>query len=149
MSHPISDTYLDVQVARAEAVLAGAGAFDTTPAVMACPGFATVVLFVEYTRAGAGGKVKLKVEGSPQASGAVWHQLSVYGVGAIAAGSDTTSIEQREFIEYGSTGAGKELFMVKVNLHGGIERLRVAAAESGAVGTPGTVKITANFAAEV
>lgn len=55
--HPISDTYLDVQVARAEALLPAGGAFDTTPTEMPCPGFTQVTLFVEYTRGGAGGDV--------------------------------------------------------------------------------------------
>jgi hypothetical protein len=145
MDHPISTTYLDVQTARASAVLAAAGAYDSAPTEMYCPGFRFVTLFGEYTRGGAGGKVKLKLEVSPSSSGTVWHQMSLYNQGTNVAGADTKSTLQREEVEYGSNAAAKELFTLSAYLDGNAERLRVICAESGAVGTPGTVKVTAHF----
>jgi hypothetical protein len=143
--HPISTTYLDVQVARVSAVLLGAGAFDAAPVEMFCSNFHSVMLFIEYTRAGAGGKVKLKIEGSQVGSGSEWFQVSLYNPGAPVANSDSTSVFQREFEEYGSTAAGIEKVALPISLYGAFERLRIAAAESGAVGTPGTCKVTARF----
>lgn len=145
MNHPISTTYLDVQIARASAALAAAGAYDTTPTAMFCPGFKRVTLFGEYTRGGAGGAVNLKIEGSPVGTGDVWHNLTQYSAGTLAVNADTTSGVQREILKYGSTGAAIEKFAVTVELNGAVERLRVNCAEIGAVGTPGTVKVTAKF----
>lgn len=144
MDHPISTTYLDVQVAKASVVLPAAGAYDT-PLEMACPGFQTATLFVEYTRGGAGGAITLKPELSPVASGDAWHQASHFSEPAIAGGSDTVALTQREAVKYAATGATIEKFTVTLALNGAVERLRVACAESGAVGTPGTAKITAVF----
>jgi hypothetical protein len=145
MDHPISTTYLDVAVARASAALAAAGAYDATPTEMFCPGFKRVTLFGEYTRGGAGGAVNLKIEGSPVGTGDVWHTLTQYSGAVLALGSDSVSGVQREVLKYGSTGAAIEKFTVTVDLNGAVERLRVNCAESGAVGTPGTVKVTAKF----
>lgn len=143
---PISDTYLNIQVARASAVLPGAGAFDVAPVAMPCPGFEQVTLFIEYTRGGAGGDVQFKLEASPVGSGDVWHQLSAFTGAAAVSGADTVSNVQREEIEYGSTGAAIEKFTYgPVQLGGAVERLRVPCQESGAAGTPGTCKVTAVF----
>lgn len=143
--HPISDTYLDVQVARASSLLPAGGAFDTTPTEMQCPGFTQVTLFVEYTRGGAGGDVQFKVELSPVYTGDVWHQVGQYAAAAVASGSDVVSNVQRQEVEYGSTGAAIEKFAFGPIDITGAERMRVNCQESGAVGTPGTCKVTASF----
>lgn len=144
-THPVSTTYLDVQVARASAALPAAGAFDTSPTVMRCPAFQKVTLFIEYTRGGAGGKVKVKIETSPVNTGDVWHMPDLYNPATPVAGADSVSPIQREYLEYGATGAAIEKHEIPVYLGGAVERLRIACAESGAVGTPGTCKITASF----
>ena len=146
MAHPISQLYLDQQVARVSAVLLGAGAFDVAPLELACPGFDFCTLFITYTRAGAGGSVRMLPEFSPVSAGAVWHRKSLYGPAVVAAGADSASLEQRESILYTSTGAGAELSVFgPISLDGTVERLRVAAAEVGAVATPGTVEVLARF----
>jgi hypothetical protein len=145
MDHPISSVYLDQQVARASAVLPGAGAFDAAPVALFCSGFVSAMLFLEYTRAGAGGRVRMRVEGSPDVTGDTWYQISLYNPGAPVANADSVSPFQREFLEYGSTAAGIEKTAIPVTLYGGFQRIRVVCAESGAVGTPGTVKVTAHF----
>ena len=146
MAHPVSSTYLDQQVARVSAVLLGAGAFDAAPLELACPGFDFVTFFVTYTRAGAGGSVRLRPEFSPVSAGAVWHQKALYGPAVVAAGADAASLEQRESILYTSTAAGAETSVLgPFDLNGTVERLRVACAEVGAVATPGTCEVLARF----
>lgn len=134
--------------ARASAVLAGAGAYDTTPIALPCAGFVYMLLLVSYTRAGAGGSVGLKIEALlPDLSSSIWYQFTTYKQGTVVAGSDTASLVQRESIVYQATGAGAELFTYGPLLLGGnIEQVRINAHEVGAVGTPGTVRIEARFA---
>ena len=146
MAHPISYLYLDQRVARVSAVLLGAGAFDVAPLELACPGFDFVTLFITYTRAGAGGSVRLRPEFSPVSAGAVWHSKALYGAAVIAAGVDAASLEQRETLLYTSTGAGAETSVLgPLDLGGTVERLRIACAEIGAAATPGTCEILARF----
>lgn len=148
MAHPISTTYLDQQTARASVPLPAAGAFDSAPTALACPGFDFLTLYFTYTRGGAGGAFKFKIEVSPDSSGSVWHQAALYSPGTVTPGSDTGSTTQREHITYQSTGAGAELFVYgPVEMGGTVERVRIVAAETGAVGTPGTLKIEARFGA--
>lgn len=148
MAHPISETYLDQQTARVSAVLVAAGAFDSAPTALACPGFDFVTLFFKYTRGGAGGAFKFKIEISPDSTGSVWHQATLYSPGTVTAGADTLSTDQREAVSYQATGASAELFVFgPLELGGTIERVRVNAAETGATGTPGTLEIKARFGA--
>jgi hypothetical protein len=146
MAHPISSIPLDQQVARTSAILLPASAFDVAPRELTCPGFDFVTLFVTYTRAGAGGSVRLRPEFSPVSTGAVWHSKALYGPAVVAAGADAASLEQRETLLYTSTGAGAETTVFgPLDLGGTIERLRIACAEIGAAGTPGTCEILARF----
>ena len=147
MPHPISTTYLDQQVARVSAPLPGAGAYDAAPAELPCPSFDYVTLYVTYTRAAAGGAVTLRVDFSPDSTGTVWNRKTLYAPAVLAAGVDAASLEQRETITYTSTAAGAELSVLgPINLGGTAERIRIACAESGAVGNPGTCEIVARFA---
>lgn len=150
MPHPISDTYLDVQTARASAALPGAGAFDPAPAELACPGFDFVTFYCTYTRGAAGGAFEFKIEAAPNSSGTVWHQSTLYSPGTVAPGSDVVSDIQREGIEYEATGAPAELFVYgPLELRGTVERIRVSARETGVAGTPGTLSIEARFSSMV
>jgi len=135
-----------VQTARVAAVLPAAGAFDAAPLEMPCPGFEHVTLFISYTRGGAGGDMQFRIEANPDSTGGTWHRAGLFSPGAVASGADSLSNLQRESVEYGSTGAGAETVIYgPLELYGGVERLRVACAESGAVGTPGTAGIQARF----
>jgi len=143
---PISPSYLDMPTMRASAVLPGAGAFDASPLEVPCQDFKFVTLYITYTRGGAGGAVTLRIEVSPDTSGNTWYRSGLYEPAAVASGSDATSELQREFIKYGSTAAGAEYVVFgPLVLQGGIQRMRIACAESGAVGTPGTCAIRALF----
>jgi len=142
---------LRIQEARASAALPAAGAFDASPTELVCADMEFVLLYITYTRAGAGGAVTFKVEVSPRTADDAtledWYQAGILAGGAVAAGSDTTSAIQREEVEYQATGAGAETFVYgPIELRSNVERIRIPCAESGAVGTPGTVQITAVFA---
>lgn len=144
--HPVSATYLDQQQARVSAALPAAGAYDATPTEMQCPSAEWVTLYVSYTRGAAGGRVQVRPDFSPDSTGAVWHQMSVYSPGLVAVGADTTSGIQREQAEYGATAAAIERFTIgPIELGAGTERLRVACRESGVVGTPGVCEVEARF----
>ena len=134
-----------VQTARASAALPAAGAYDAAPTVMHCAGFETCTLFIAYTRGGAGGDMQFRVEVSPDSAGAVWHRGGVYAPGTPASGTDVVSNLQRESVEYGSTGAGREDVVYGPFDLRGAARLRVPCCESGAIGTPGTSAIEARF----
>jgi len=130
---------------RAAAALAAAGAFDATPLEIRTTGMDVLVLYITYTRAGAGGAVELHPEFSPRgvdlAGVEDWFRSTIYSAGAVAAGGDTPSLLQREEYTYQATAAGAETFVYALELNGGVERVRVPCAESGAVGTPGACHI--------
>ena len=145
--HPISTTYLDVQEARALAVLPAAGAWDAAPTEMPCPSFDYVLLYISYTEgAVVGGALDIRIDVSPDSTGTVWHQGTAYSTGAVVGGADTNSAFQRENITYDPTGVAREYFVFgPVALNGTVERIRVVARESGQMGTPGTCQIEARF----
>lgn len=138
-------------VLRASAALAGAGAWDATPTVSFSTGATTVLLSLTYTRGAAGGAFDFQIHTSiysvaanvPAGAGE-WAIEAIYAAGAVVAGVDTTSLVQREFERYTSQGAADETFTFgPIELYGNIERIRVRARESGVVGTPGDLQITA------
>jgi len=153
MPHPISTTYLDVQEARASAVLTAAGAWDAAPLELASPYFDEVNLAFTYTRGGAAGAFDFQVETSPYsvaanvpAGASEWVTQAIYAAGGVVAGADTQSRVQREYETYQATGAGAEDFSYgPLNLGATVERIRVNARESGNVGAPGTLQIEAFF----
>ena len=144
MEHPISDTYLDVQTARAAAALAAVGAWDAAPVAMTCGDFHFVTLYMKYTRGGAGGSFDFRIDVSPDKTN--YYQTAIYAPGAVVAGADTGSDIQREHINYQATAAGAESFVYgPIELRGTVEAMRVVAREVGAVGTPGTLGVVAVF----
>jgi hypothetical protein len=146
MGQPINATYLNQQIARASAVLPGAGAWDAAPTDIQCSDFDFVTLFITYTRGAAGGAVDFRIEVSPDVTGTAWHRLSVQAIGAVVAGADVESDVQAADFGYTATGAAAEYFSYgPLDLMGTAERIRVAAQETGAVGSPGTCEIELRF----
>lgn len=147
MAQPINATYLNQQVARAWAALPAAGAWDATPTEIQCSDFGYVTLYMSYQRGAVGGAVDLRVEVSPDVTGAVWHRLSVTAVGAVAAGVDVTSLVQAGDFSFTPTGANREYITYgPIDLQGTAERITVAAQETGVVGNPGSCEIELRFA---
>jgi hypothetical protein len=144
MDHPVSNIYLDRQIARVEAALAAAGAWDTTPLELPCAVFDNATLYFKYTRGGAGGSFDFSIEVSPD--GVNFYQTSIYSPGAVVPGADTGSDVQREFINYQAVGAAAEYFIYgPLELKGTADVIRINVREVGAVGTPGTLGIAAYF----
>lgn len=144
-TRPISPSYLDLQTARATVVLPGAGAYDATPIELPCQEYDFMTLYIAYTRGDTGGAFKMKIEVSPDTSGDTWYRSTVYDAGAVAGGSDTTSLFQREELQYTATGATVEKVVFRVTLDAGVQRVRIPCAEAGAVGKPGTLGVRALF----
>jgi len=150
---PISATYLNVQEARASAALEAASAWDPTPTEMPCPYFSYVTLNFTYTRGGAAGAFDWQLETSPYSvvgnvpvGAQEWQDPAIYASGAVVAGVDTQSLDQREYETYTATGAAVETFAIgAIPLEGTFERARVVARESGNAGAPGTLQVEAVF----
>lgn len=146
----IGVAYQPLQEARAAAVLEAAGAFDPNPTELECSYADFVTFYITYTRGAAGGDVQWYIETSPytadQAGVEDWFRSSVFAAGGVVSGADTLSNLQRGNVEYGSQGAPAENVVYgPIALHKTAERVRFVAAESGVVGTPGTLHVMALF----
>ena len=141
---------------RASAALEAAGAWDPAPTEVAVAGFDSFSLGFTYTRGAAGGAFDWQVEyslyavaGNVPAGASEWITESIYAGGVVAAGADTQSRAQREYQTYQATGAAAEDFLFGIiELDHTVERIRVRARESGVVGTPGTLQISATLGFE-
>lgn len=136
---------------RAAAILLAAGAWDAAPLEIAVPGFEKGTFFFSYTRGAAGGAFDYSIEVSPYSADQLivqsWYQMSEYAPGILAAGVDTQSRVQREYITYQAIGAAIENFISgPIEISRNIERIRLNVRESGDVANPGTVHIVATFA---
>lgn len=136
---------------RATGALGAAGAWDAAPTEQSIFGAQGLTLSFTYTQAAAGGAVDYQIELSPYSIAALapgganeWVTESVYDAGAVAAGADTQSREQREFQTYGSQGAAAEDWQVDFELQAPYERMRIRARESadGVQASPGTLQVT-------
>lgn len=152
MEHPISTTYLDKVIARALAALPAAGAWDGDPTALHCEDFHFVTFYLAYMSGNDGqdpvdGAVDFKIEVSPDTSGSVWHQFTEYAPAVLAAGVDSQSRIQREYITYEPTqDAAFEYFVYgAIELRGTIERIRIVARESGDTDHPGQLSVVAVF----
>jgi len=124
-------------LARADAALPGAGAFDATPIEISTGNRQYIHLWFEYTRGAAGGSFRFRPEGALRDGGTdYWGQATITNTGAFAAGADTNSQFQREDFEYTSTGAAAEVAEFILDL-GRADKVRFPAREVGATGTPG------------
>lgn len=137
---------------RASAALPAAGAWDAAPTEQNCFGARGVTLSLTYTRGAAGGAFDFQFEYSiysvaanvPAGAGE-WAEGTLYDPGALAPGVDVQSRVQQEYVTYGSTGAAAATFGYDLVFDGPVERIRIAARESGVPGTPGTLVIAAEF----
>lgn len=137
-----------IQQAKASAALPGAGAW-TVPIELDVRTAQVLGIYFSYTRGAAGGAFDLKVEVSPwlvnadaPAGANVWYQTTLYDPGVLAAGADTQSRIQREYLTYQATGAAIEAGVYgAIDLGGTVSRVRISARESGVVLTPGTLQL--------
>ena len=138
---------------RVSAALPAAGAWDAAPLEIPCAGAESMTLQCTYTRGGAGGAFDIQFEPSiysvvanVPAGASEWSNGAAFETGVVAAGVDVASLLQQEVTTYTSQGAAAEpVIFGPIELGGDIERIRINARESGAVGTPGTLQIQAQF----
>lgn len=133
---------VSVNVARAAAVLAGAGAYDATPTEVSCAGWQKCTLFCAYTQGAAGGSVRFYIEVRYPGNTA-WYRVTAYGPGALAAGADVDSALQAETWTFDPVAGAAERFVYSFELPSSVEALRVPCRELGNVGAPGTMGIVA------
>lgn len=138
----------------ASATLAGSGSYTASGAVF-IDLQRYITLYCTYTRGASSGAVTVRVELTPDGSVASpsWFRQSVVRVNSITAGSDTNTDTQANQVVYTSTSGSAETFIItlsggedphRINAHS----LRVQAAESGVVGTPGTFAAIARTSSE-
>lgn len=131
---------------RASAALPAAGAWDATPLEIACPSNAYVELYFSYTRGAAGGAFDFQMQVSPYSVNPAvvqsWFSQTEFSAAVLAAGVDSQSRLQREYVTYASQGAAIENpSFGPIELGATVERIRIPCRESGVVGTPGTLHI--------
>lgn len=131
---------------RVSAALAGAGAWDATPLIADVATFEKVTLFFAYTRGGAAGAFDFEIFVSPFNANRTlplqsWYSQALYDPAAVAAGTDSQSRLQREYLTYQATGATAETFIYGPISLPYANRIFVQARESGNVGAPGTLEI--------
>ena len=146
--YPFADTEINRVTARVLAALPAAGAWDGAPLELPCAPFQFVTLFMRYTEGeqAADGAVDFMIEISPDSAGAAWYQLTEYSPAILAVGVDSQSFIQREYETYTAVGATEELFVYgAVEIRGTIQRIRIAARESGVTATPGDFGIEVLF----
>lgn len=137
------------QTVRASAALPAAGAWDAAPTELFISGADVVTIQFGYTRGAAGGAFDFQLQTSIYAVAAnvpagagEWADGMAYSVGVVAAGVDTASAMQAEYVVCQATGAAQEVFQFTLQALGGtVERLRIPCRESGVVGNPGTLAI--------
>ena len=154
---PILDTHprgwTNPVTLRADAALGAAGAWDAAPTESFSSGAQFITLSFTYERGAAGGAFDFQLEtslyavvGNVPTGASEWDIASLYASGAVAAGVDSQSRVQREYDTYASTGAGDESWPYgPIALVGTVERVRIRARESGVVGTPGDLVISATL----
>ena len=156
MFDPVSFSYppgwTNPVILRVSGALAAAGAWDATPLETSALGAGGISFSFTYTRGAVGGAFDWQMEASiygvaanVPAGSAEWIPESLYAAGVLAAGADAQSRAQREYQTYAAVGAAAESFIYALRVGTPIERIRVICRESGAVGTPGTVQVTANI----
>jgi hypothetical protein len=133
-------------VFRASAALAGAGAWDATPLVIACPQHSRVTFYMSYTRGAAGGAVDFQLLVSPYSATVAgvenWFIQTEFSPAVLAAGVDSQSRLQQEYVTYASKAAAIENVVYgPVDIGANVERIELRARESGVVGTPGTFHV--------
>jgi len=144
VAHPLGTT--NPVTVRASAALAGAGAWDATPTEFSVAGYRWITLYISYTRGAAGGAVDFQIQTSPYSVDQVgvesWFEGTLLAPAVLAAGVDSQSRIQREYITYAATGAAIENpDYGPIEFGASVERMRIRCRESGVVGTPGTLHI--------
>jgi len=140
--HGISENELRWQLVLDYTTLPAAGAWETSEG-FECANFDTVVFYLTYEEdaQATDGAVDVMFQVSPfseaPATGVEWFDLTAYALGAIAAGADTESPIQANYIHFDPVSGDPEGFVFDIELGSAVVRIRVLARESGDTDNPG------------
>lgn len=155
MALPVSEGYPVVfenpEVIRAAAILPALGAWDAAPLEINVTGARNVVFYMSYTAGAPNGAVDFYFEYSPMSQDPLappmWWRDILFAPGILAAGVDTQSRIQRQYVTYQAVGLVREDFRYPpdgpIDLGLCVERIRLFARESGAAGNPGVFGVGA------
>lgn len=138
---------------RVSAALPAAGAWDAAPTESSSAGAHKLTVYFTYTEGGQDGGAfdwQLEVSGYSvvalaPAGANEWVTEAILAPSVVVAGADAQNTVQRDYQTYTVVTAGEteEFVFGPIELDGTVERIRIRARESGQVGTPGTLQITA------
>lgn len=133
----------DPQVVRVSAALPAAGAFDAAPTERSCVGRNHVAIFPNYTRAAVGGAYAMRVEVcNTIAAVDEWAEIAVIRSGILTEGASTRhDIQAGGEFNFVSVDANAKRIKFDFDI-GSAYKIRIPAAETGVVGTPGTLYIS-------
>lgn len=147
---PYPRGYANPVILRISAALPAAGAWDAAPIESFSTNALNMSLHFTYTRGAVGGAFDWQLEYSHYSVAALvpagaseWVTMALYAPGPVAAGADSMSRAQAEYVTFQPLTAAAEDYEFDVQLNRVIERTRIRCRESGVVGTPGTLQVTA------
>lgn len=151
MAFPVSPVVANPAVARVEATLPAAGAWDAAPVEIAAAGYDWCRFYFTYQRGGADGAFSFFYEISPYYADdathmADWYMQTIYAPAPLTPCEDVCSEIQNEYITYCPDSENVETAIsAPIQLMGCVERLRIQCAESGNVDAPGDLEVVVLF----
>lgn len=131
---------------RASAALPAAGAYDAAPTEIPTGGMTKLTIHLSYDEAAVGGKVRIILYGAMLVGAAdVWRPLVLGEQQAAVVGTGILTYIEPGIYEFDPLTTGLEGVSIPLDIVGGWYKVRIAAAESGVIGTPGTCQIDGTF----
>jgi len=131
---------------RASAALPAAGAYDAAPTEVPTGGMCQLTIHLSYDEAAVGGRVRIIIYGAMLVAGAdVWRPLVLGEQQAAVLGAGILTYIEPGIYEFDPLTTGLEGVSIPLDIAGGWYKVRIAAAESGVIGTPGTCQIDGTF----
>jgi hypothetical protein len=135
----MSEKTTTAQTVRESAALAASGAFDTPISKPLSSYAKSVTLWCTYTRGASGGCCKLRPEIS--LDGVTWYRPTLAQSSSAAAPFGTVPLLAQQYEGPVPANGSPLYFAVPLDV-AGARFIRIAAAESGATGSPGTLALS-------
>jgi hypothetical protein len=148
-SHDVAPWQGDQEIftLRDAAALPAAGAFDATPRTLQTFGKASCLLLLTYTPGAAGGAFRLRIDHGnvDPVAGQIWARDPAVNAAVFASGADGVEQVTSSYKDFQSITPGVANYFRYAIPINGADSIRIAAAETGVVGTPGNLTIRAIF----
>jgi hypothetical protein len=135
----MSEKTTTLQTVRESAALAASGAFDTPTSKPLSSYAKSITLWCTYTRGASGGCCKLRPEIS--LDGVTWYRPTLAQSSSASAPFGTIPLLAQEYTGPVPADGSALHFAVPLDV-AGARFIRIAAAESGATGSPGTLALS-------